>query len=42
MQKPLREEINDTVVRYLEHKLQTGGPVNVAAMAHEMALSIVD
>ena len=26
MQKPLREEINDTVVRYLEHKLQTGGP----------------
>ena len=42
MQRPLREAINDVVVTYLEHKLQTGEPVNVAAMACEMAESIVD
>jgi DNA-binding protein Fis len=38
MQKPLREQVNDTVVRYL----QTGEPMNVAAMAQAMAQCIVD
>jgi DNA-binding protein Fis len=42
MQKPLREEINDVMVKYLKHKLQAGEPVNVAALAYEMALSIID
>jgi DNA-binding protein Fis len=42
MQKPLREAINDVVVKYLKHKLQTGEPVNVAAVANEMARCIVD
>src|ERR1700735_3430861 len=37
MPKPLREEINDVVERYLEHKLRTGEPVDVLGMAHEMA-----
>jgi hypothetical protein len=32
----------DTVVKYLEQKIQTGGPVNVAAIANEMAHCIVD
>ena len=30
------------VVKYLEHKLQTDKPVNVAAMANEMVQSLVD
>ncbi|MGA8653076.1 MAG: hypothetical protein ACLP19_28690 [Xanthobacteraceae bacterium] len=42
MSKPLRDEINDAIVRYLENKLQTGEPVNTAAMAYEMAQCIVD
>jgi hypothetical protein len=42
MPKPLREEINDVVERYLEHKLRTGEPVDVPGMAHEMAQSVVD
>jgi DNA-binding protein Fis len=40
--RSLREQVNDTVVRYLEHELQTGEPVNVAAMAQAMAQCIVD
>lgn len=42
MPKPLREEINDVVVKYLEHKLETGEPVDVPEMAIEMTLSLVD
>jgi DNA-binding protein Fis len=42
MQKPLREEINDVVVKYLEHKFETGGTVDVAEMAHELAQSLID
>ena len=42
MPKPLREEINDAVVRYLEHKLQTGDTVNVPDMAVQMAQCLVD
>ena len=42
MPKQLREEINDVVVKYLEHKLQTDNPVNVVAMANEMVQSLVD
>jgi hypothetical protein len=38
MPKPaLHEEINDVVVRYLEQKLQADEPVNVVAMANEIA-----
>jgi DNA-binding protein Fis len=42
MPKQLREEINDVVVKYFEHKLQTDNPVNVVAMANEMVQSLVD
>jgi DNA-binding protein Fis len=42
MSKPLRDAINDAVAQFLEHKLRTDEPVNVAAMANDMALSIVD
>jgi hypothetical protein len=38
----LRKEINDVVVKYLEHKLQTDNPVNVVVMANEMVQSLVD
>jgi hypothetical protein len=42
MLKPLREEINDVVVKYLEQKLQADNPVNVVTMANELVKSIVD
>jgi hypothetical protein len=42
MPKPLRDEINDVVVKYLEYKLQTDNPVNVVVMANEMIQSLVD
>ena len=43
MPETLREEINDLVTRYLEHNhLQTNAPVDVAAMAREIAQSFVD
>jgi hypothetical protein len=42
MLKPLREEINDVVVKHLERKLQTGEPINVPDMVIEMTLSLVD
>jgi hypothetical protein len=38
----LRKEINDVVVKYLEHKLQTDNPVNVVTMANEMVQCLVD
>jgi hypothetical protein len=37
MPKVLRDEINEAVTRYLEHKLQTNSADDVAAMAREMA-----
>ena len=42
MPHTLREEINDVVTRYLEHRLQTNASVDVAAMAREIAQSFVD
>ena len=42
MPQTLREEINDVVTRYLELNLQTNAPVDVAAMAREIAQSFVD
>jgi hypothetical protein len=41
MPKPLREEINDVVVKYLEQKLQADSPVNVVTMANELVKSLV-
>jgi DNA-binding protein Fis len=42
MPEPLREAINEAVEKYLERRLESGGPIDVAAMAREMARSIVD
>jgi hypothetical protein len=42
MAKPLRDQINDVVVFYLEDKVRTNAPANTAAMAREMAECIVD
>jgi len=42
MPKPLREEINNVVVKFLEHKLETDEPVDVVAVANEMIQSLVD
>jgi DNA-binding protein Fis len=42
MQKPLREAINDVVVQYVTGKLQRGEPVDVAFMAREMSLPLID
>jgi DNA-binding protein Fis len=42
MQKPLREAINDVVVEYVTSKLQRGEPVDVAFMAREMSLPLID
>jgi DNA-binding protein Fis len=42
MPQTLREEINDVVTRYLELNLQTSASVDVAAMAREIAQSLVD
>jgi hypothetical protein len=36
MKKTLRDAINDAVVEYLEHKIQTDESVNVVAMANEI------
>jgi hypothetical protein len=41
MPKTLHEQINDVVVFYLEEKLRTNTPVNVAAMG-EITQSLVD
>jgi hypothetical protein len=42
MKKTLRDAINDAVVEYLEHKIQTDESVNVVAMANEIVQSLVD
>jgi DNA-binding protein Fis len=42
MQKRLREAINDVVVEYVTSKLRTGEPVDVAFMAREMSLPLID
>jgi hypothetical protein len=42
MPNPLRKEINDAVVRYLEGKLLAGEGVDVAVVAREMTQSLVD
>jgi hypothetical protein len=42
MPEPLREAINEAVGKYLKETLQTGGPVDVPDMAHEMAQSLID
>jgi hypothetical protein len=42
MPEPLREAINEAVEQYLERRLETGGLIDVAAIAREMARSIVD
>jgi hypothetical protein len=42
MQKALRAEINDVVVKYKERKLRKDGTLDVAVMAHEMSQSLVD
>ena len=42
MQKPLRQAINDVVVEYVTSKLRTGEPVDVAFMAREMSLPLID
>jgi hypothetical protein len=42
MPKPLREAINDAVVEYVTGKLQMGEPVDVAFMAREMSLPLID
>jgi DNA-binding protein Fis len=42
MQKPLREAINDVVIEYVSTKLQRGEPVDVAFMAREMSLPLID
>jgi DNA-binding protein Fis len=42
MQKPLREAINEVVVGYVTTKLQRGEPVDVAFMAREMSLPLID
>ena len=42
MLKTLRRAINDLVVQYVTTKLQTGEPVEVAFMAREMSLTLID
>jgi hypothetical protein len=42
MPEPLREAINEAVEKYPERRLEAGGPIDVAAIAGEMARSIVD
>ena len=42
MDKPLRDGINEVVVNYLQGKIASGEPIDVAEMAHEMAQSLVD
>jgi hypothetical protein len=42
MPKTLHEQINDVVVFYVEEKLRTNTPVDVAAIAREITQSLVD
>ena len=42
MLKPLRQAINDVVVEYVTSKLRTGEPVDVAFIAREMSLPLID
>ena len=42
MPDQLRQAINDVVVQYVTAKLQRGEPVDVALMAREMSLPLVD
>jgi hypothetical protein len=40
--KPLPEQINDVLVKYLERKIQAAEPIGVPEMAIEMTVSLVD
>jgi DNA-binding protein Fis len=42
MKKLFRDQINDTVVAYLQDKLKSGEGIDVAEMAHAMSQSLVD
>jgi hypothetical protein len=42
MKKLFRDQINDTVVSYLQDKLKSGEGIDVAEMAHAMSQSLVD
>jgi DNA-binding protein Fis len=42
MQKPLREAINEVVADWMTDKLQRRQPVDVAHMAREISLCLVD
>jgi hypothetical protein len=42
MKKLFRDQINDTVVGYLQDKLKSGEGIDVAEMAHAMSQSLVD
>jgi hypothetical protein len=42
MPERLRQAINDVVVQYVTAKLQRGEPVDVAFMAREMSLPLID
>jgi hypothetical protein len=42
MPKPLRQAINDVVVEFVTSKLQRREPVDVAFMAREISLSLID
>ena len=42
MKKLFRDQINDTVVGYLQDKLMSGEGIDVAEMAHAMSQSLVD
>ena len=42
MPKQLRQAINDVIVQWVTTKLQGGEPVDVAFMAREMSLLLID
>jgi DNA-binding protein Fis len=42
MQKPLRAMISDAVVQYITYKLHAKEPVDVALIAREISLSLLD
>ena len=42
MQKPLRAMISDAIVQYVTHKLHAQEPVDVALIAREITLSLLD
>ena len=38
----LRNAINDLVMKYLHHRLETGDAIDIAEMAHEMIQNLID